>query len=416
MRLPTATLSAVVALGVTQIIAWAATVYALGVLARAISNDMGWSGPLVFGGLTCALLASGLVSTHAGRAIDRYGARTVMSIGYVFLSALLVLLSLVTSPLTYLMTWATLGVAMRLTLYDAAFAALVQIDPANGRRAISYLTLFGGFASTVGWPAAHYLEAATDWRVTFQIFAAANAMICLPLVWFVLPHRASSVTPPNAEPKLSAPTKSVTAQPPAPSAAIALEGRDRTIALGLFALAVSGSACAFGVGAVHLVALLEAEGLAVATAVALSALKGVAQVAGRVWDIAVAKWVSVMTVGRIALALLPVSFAILLAFQGSYAAALAFTLAFGISNGLVTNVRGALPLALFGPVGYGRVLGLLATPYLLLNALAPLVFALLVEAAGYDIATGALLAVVALGALAMEVLATWHRKRVKAAR
>jgi hypothetical protein len=69
---------------------------------------------------------------------------------------------------------------MRLSLYDAAFAALVQVVPSRGRRAISYLTLFGAFASTVFWVVGHYFNEAVGWRQTLVLFAAINLAICLP--------------------------------------------------------------------------------------------------------------------------------------------------------------------------------------------------------------------------------------------
>src|SRR6185503_11183251 len=117
------------------------TLYALGVLGKPIAADTGWSQSLVFGGLTVGLLASSAVSASIGRLIDRRGGRAVMSVGSILTAIGLVLLSLVTHPYAYLAVWAFLGLAMRMSLYDAAFAALVQIAPSRGRRAISYLTL-----------------------------------------------------------------------------------------------------------------------------------------------------------------------------------------------------------------------------------------------------------------------------------
>jgi hypothetical protein len=73
-----------------------------------------------------------------------------------------------------------------------------------------------------------------------------------------------------------------------------------------------------------------------------------------------------------------------------------------------------VPLALFGPKGYGVVLGILATPYLVLAALSPTLFALVVERWGYAVSEAMLLAA-GLGAyLAMEVLTVWYRRREKA--
>ena len=180
---------AVLALGFTQIIAWGTTLYALGVLGKPIAADTGWSQSLVFGGLTVGLLVSSAASTWVGRLIDRRGGRLVMSAGSVLIAIGLVVLSQVTHPYAYLAVWAFLGLAMRMSLYDAAFAALVQVAPSRGRRAISYLTLFGGLASTVFWPIGHELNAIYGWRTTLLIFAAINLLVCLPLHWFGLARR-----------------------------------------------------------------------------------------------------------------------------------------------------------------------------------------------------------------------------------
>ena len=180
---------AVVALGISQIIAWGTTLYALGVLGKPIAADTGWSQGLVFGGLTVGLLTSGAVSPVVGRLIDRRGGRAIMSLGSIATAFGLVLLSLVAHPYAYLAVWVLLGVAMRLCLYDAAFAALVQVTPSRGRRAISYLTLFGGFASSIFWPIGHALNGAVGWRQTLLIFAAINLLVCLPLHWIGLARR-----------------------------------------------------------------------------------------------------------------------------------------------------------------------------------------------------------------------------------
>jgi predicted MFS family arabinose efflux permease len=392
---------AIVALGFTQIIAWGTTLYALGVLGKPIAADTGWSQGIVFGGLTVGLLASGAVSTLVGRLIDRRGGRPVMCLGSVLVTVGLVLLALVRDPYAYLAAWAFLGLAMRMTLYDAAFAALVQVTPSRGRRAISYLTLFGGFASSIFWPIGHALNASFGWRDTLLVFAAINLLVCLPLHWFGLARRES---PAEAAP--SAPTDAAAAAMHAP-----LEGTARTIAMLLFSLIVAAGAIVFGALAVHLVPILEATGLAAGVAVIIASLKGAAQVAGRVWDLVFARRWHAIDVGRVSVAFMPLSFAVLMLAGASTWGALAFTLLFGISNGLVTIMRGAVPLALFGPKGYGEVLGILATPYLLLAALSPAAFALVVERWGYEVGEAILFAAGLFSFLAMEAMALWYRRR-----
>ena len=72
---------AVNALGITQITAWGTSYYCLGVLAKPIVAETGWSISTVFLGFSVALVTMGFISTWVGRLIDRVGARAVMSIG-----------------------------------------------------------------------------------------------------------------------------------------------------------------------------------------------------------------------------------------------------------------------------------------------------------------------------------------------
>ena len=391
--------TAVFALGIGQIIAWGTTLYALGVLGTPIMKDTGWSRTLVFGGLTAGLLVSGLISTSVGRIIDRRGGRIVMTVGSVVTAVGLGVLALVQDPWSYLAVWVVLGIAMRLTLYDAAFAAAVQVAPVRGRRIISYITLFGGFASTVFWPIGHVLEAEVGWRGTLVVFAAINLVVSVPLNFFGLARREAKTQP---EPTAPGVAPSVSDTP--------LTGAQKLVAMGLFATVMSSNAFVFGALAVHLPGILQSTGLAAGAAVSLAAIKGVAQVGGRIWEILFAKKLAPLDVGRIAVALLPVSFLLLLSAGASFTMALAFTIVLGVSNGLVTIVRGAVPLYLFGTAGYGTILGILATPYLILNAIAPAIFAAIVDAAGYAVGEIVLLAMALVGVAAMEIMAWWYAR------
>jgi predicted MFS family arabinose efflux permease len=393
---------AVCALGVAQITAWGTSYYCLGVLANPIAADTGWSRSLIYFGFTVSLLVMGVVSAWAGKAIDRYGAQAVMATGTVLASAGLLLLSLVRSEAAYLAAWAFLGVGMRLSLYDAAFAALVQVVPSRGRTAISYLTLFGAFASTVFWVVGHYLNEALGWRTTLAWFAAINLAVCLPLNWLGLARRerAGSKDAPEAAHR-------------APDAA-PLRGSARTAAIALFALVMSLNGFVFGVVTVQLVPLLEAAGLATAAAVWVASMKGFAQFGGRVVEIVFGRRLHAMTVARIAIGVLPASLVVLLLSGGNLKAVVAFTLLMGASQGVITIVRGAVPLALFGATGYGAVLGLLATPILVVNAASPTLFALIVDAFGWTTAEAVLLACAGASWLAMEAMSRWYEQRRRA--
>ena len=391
--------SAVVALGITQITAWGTSYYCLGVLAGPIVQDTGWSRGFVFLGFTVALLAMGIVSSAVGRAIDRRGARAVMTLGTVLVSAGLFALAHVKSEAAYLTVWVFLGLGMRLSLYDAAFAALVQVTPSRGRMAISYLTLFGAFASSVFWVVGHALNERVGWRQTLVLFALINLAVCLPLHWFGLARRETA-------PGAAAPTGgSATSADGAP-----LGGRARLTGIVLFALIMSLNGFVFGVISVQLVPLLEAAGLATGVAVWVASMKGVAQFAGRVVEILFARNLRAITVGRIAVGILPPSLLLLLAGTGSLPLVVAFTLLMGASQGVITIVRGAMPLALFGVEGYGAVLGVIATPVLVVNAASPTVFAWIVDRWGWSAARVALLVSCVAAWLAMELMSRWYER------
>jgi len=399
--------TAVVALGITQITAWGTSYYCLGVLAKSIGGDMGWSRGFVFLGFTVALLAMGVVSSPVGRAIDRYGGRVVMTLGTLLVSTGLLALAHVHGEAAYLAVWVFLGLGMRLCLYDAAFAALVQVAPSRGRKAISYLTLFGAFASSVFWVVGQALNERVGWRQTLVLFAVINLVVCLPLHWFGLARRETS-------PGAAAPTPASPASPDGPP----LEGRARSIAIVLFALIMSLNGFVFGAISVQLVPLRDAAGMATAAAVWVASLKGVAQFGGRVVEIVFARNLRAITVGRIAVWILPPSLLLLLLGTSRLPLVVAFTLLMGASQGVITIVRGAVPLALFGAQGYGAVLGVIATPILVVNAVSPTVFAWIVDRWGWGPARVSLLVGCSAAVVAMELMSRWyerHRRAVAAA-
>ncbi len=374
-------------------------------LAVPIAADTGWDRSVVYFGFTVALLAMGLVSTSIGRAVDRHGARRLMTLGAVLVSAGLYALSLVQSEGAYLAVWAFLGVAMRFCLYDAAFAGLVQVVPSRGRLAISYLTLFGAFASTVFWPVGHYFNEALGWRQTLVAFSAINLSVCLPLNWFGLARREA----PRETAASAAAHEAREGKP--------LEGAMRKAAIALFALIISFNSFVFGVVTVQLVPLLEAAGLATAAAVWVASMKGFAQFGGRLVEIVFGRNLRSLTVARISIGALPLSFLMLYLAGGSFYAILGFTLLMGASQGVITIVRGSLPLALFGSAGYGAVLGIIATPAALVAAASPTIFSLMVEHWGWKAAELSLVACAAASFVAIELMARWYeRNRARMAR
>ncbi len=356
------------ALGVTQIIGWGTTYYALGALSADIRAGTGWNSILIFASFSAALLISGVISRAAGRAIDNWGGRRVMAIGSALAALGCAILSVATHPAIYVLGWLVLGPAMRFILYDAAFPALTQIAGDRSRRAISYLTLFGGLASTVFWPTSHFLSEAIGWQYTFLVYAGLHLFVCLPLHVLVL----------KGKPALA----SAVIDAPAPPAYPLLTGQARTQAMILFAAVLALNGVVFSAISAHVVPLFEGLGFSGAAAVMLAALIGPSQVASRIGDILAGHRVKTMTVALIAVGLLPFSLIVFAGGSFAFSAALLFALLYGMSNGLMSIIKGVVPLSLFGREGYGLVIGTLTTPQLILNALSPTLFAFVLDAAG----------------------------------
>lgn len=379
------------ALGLTQIIGWGTTYYALGALSTDIAASMGWSKTFIFGAFSASILLSGLVSRRAGRFVDLKGGRRAMMIGSV-IAALGCAVIGIPHPVTYVIGWLILGPAMRLATYDAAFASLAQIAPAQARRAISYLSLFGGLASTVFWPLSHLLSENIGWSHTLLVYAALHILICLPLHALVLRAAKGEVAAPSTE----------------ENAEGLLAPQDRFRAMALFAAALALNGVVFAAISAHAVPLFQGLGFAGASAVTMAALIGPAQVASRLGEIMMGRKLKAMHVGLLAFGLLPIAFLVFAAGGFGLTAALAFAVVYGASNGLVTIAKGAVPLALFGRKGYGEMLGLLTAPALYLNAGAPLGFAVLLEALGPHGALMVAGAVALVSGAAMAVLARLH--------
>ncbi|MBI2713414.1 MAG: MFS transporter [Rhizobiales bacterium] len=354
---------AVPVLGVTQILAWGAIFYTPVLIVPLIAAERGWSISFAMGGFSVALLVAGLIAPFVGRSIDRFGGHVTMTVGSLIGALGLVLIVRAEHPLAYLAVWMVLGAAMSASLYDSAFATLGRIFGAGARRPITALTLAGGFASTVSWPATHILIEAVGWRGTYLIYAALLACVCAPLHALALPRgRVEAAAPAGSDTK--APDKVL---PPHGLPFILVAS-----AFAAYAFVPSGLSA-------HLLAIFARSGIDAGTVVWIGALFGPAQVGARLIEFSFGRDLHPLWVVRFALGVLLCAFVMLAVLGMSVPVAAAFALMFGGANGLVTITRGAVPLALFGASGYGRLIGRLAGPFLLMQAAAPLVMAFVLE-------------------------------------
>jgi MFS family permease len=354
---------AVPVLGVTQILSWGTIFYTPVLIVPLIAAERGWSISFTMGGFSVGLLTAGLVAPYVGRSIDRFGGHVVMTIGSLIGALGLFLIVHAAHPAAYYGVWMVLGVAMAANLYDSAFATLGRIFGAAARRPITALTLAGGFASTVSWPVTHVLLESAGWRGTYLIYAALLACISAPLHALALPRlRAEADVPRQGEAQAPA-----TVLPPHGLPFILVAS-----AFAIYAFVPSGLSA-------HLLAIFARSGIDAGTVVMIGALFGPAQVGARLIEFAFGKDLHPLWVARFALSTLLCAFVMLAVLGVSAPVAAVFALLFGGANGLVTITRGAVPLSLFGASGYGRLMGRLAAPFLLVQAAAPLVMAFVVE-------------------------------------
>jgi MFS family permease len=345
-------------LGITQMLAWGSTYYLPAVFADPICESLHLSRSWFFGIFSASLLLSGLLGPLAGRMIDRHGGRDVLACTNLMFAAGLVLLSMASSVAGLSLAWAVIGVGMGFGLYEAAFTTAAGLYGRDARNAITGITLFAGFASTVGWPASALFMDAFGWRGACLIWAALHVLLGLPLNRLLVPKAVA----PMVE------TVSDEARADVPWTMIVLAG---VFAASWFVATAM---------AAHLPRLLEALGAAPAAAVTAAALVGPAQVGARLIEFSFLRRVSPLVSARLATALHPIG-AALLAIIGAPAAIL-FTLLHGGGNGMLTIARGTLPLALFGAAGYGLRTGLLAAPARILQGGAPLLFSLVLDRGG----------------------------------
>ena len=362
------------ALGAVQILAWGTSFYIPAVFAVPIVADTGWSLGIVISGTSIGLLVAGLISPQVGRLIDHHGGRPVLTASSLLFSAGLTGLGLAPNVAFYLIAWMVIGLGMGTGTYDAVFAALGQRYGREARGPITNLTLFGGFASTVCWPLSTLMIEHTGWRTACLIYAALHVLVALPLQAAVTGRRStSSDAGGNAEPAPTGPPEEPV--------------RNERL---MFALVAAVLSVAAGIGSiviVHFMIFLQAKGVTEAAAVSYGTLFGPAQVAARVIErLFGARYHPVWTM--IASCVLMALGLGLLA--GGFPFLVLTILIYGAGYGISWIGRGTLPLALFGPVRFPRLMGKIAFPSLIVQALAPSAGAVLIERFGADTTIGLL--------------------------
>ncbi len=357
----------VAALSVTETVSWGIIYYGFPVFLQSMERALNASAVAVAGAFSLALAVTAVAAVPVGRWIDRGGPRGLMTAGSC-LAALLTFAWARTNSLVMLYAvWCGMGVAMAMTLYDPAFAAIVQWFGKHRDRALLIVTLAAGLASTIFMPFAAWLLARMGWRAAIDVLGIVLAAITIPLHALVL--RPSSLT--------QAPTGPAGSTAPAAGAG-GIPLRDAVRRAYFWTLNVTFAVGAFATVTitVHLIPFLTQRGYPQGYAAAAVGWIGAMQIPGRLLFVPVAAWLgpravtgSVFVAQALAMAMLPL--------VGRLPMLIPAILLLGAANGMSTLARASAVADAFGRRYYASVSGAIATGFNAARALAPVGAALL---------------------------------------
>lgn len=381
------------ALSVGQILVWAVMYYGFSSFVLPMQRDMGWSQPDIMGAFTLGLMVWGLATYAVGAAIDRGRGREVLTGGALLGAAGCALWSQAHSLPVLYAAWALLGLAMAMTLYEPAFMEITKRFPERYRQGITTVTLVGGFASTLSFPAVAWLQASLGWRPALLVMALALLLVA-PLHAWALRGAWKRPLMANAAPVEVAQDQATLRQ--------AMQGRTFWLLTATFTLYTFALSTVWA----HLMPAFASRGLTQAEAVAVMVWFGPAQVAGRFAFLWLGRSLNQRALGLMVLALFPCAL-VLFAWGREPAVLVAFAVLFGVANGLITIVRSNIVPDFYGREHVGRIGGAMSGIALCTRAAAPFLTAwALLGLGGY---TGLLWLLVGMGVASFALFALARR-------
>lgn len=351
----------ITALGIGQVCSWGSLYYSFPLIAEAMSVDLGWSKPSLYGAATLGLVATALTAYPVGIAIDRGYGRWVMALASFLAGCFLLLWSQITSLGTFYLAVTAIGIAQAATLYEPAFAVIARrLGPDQARSGITTLTLWGGFASTVFIPLIQWLLDQWGWREALMVLAAVNAVICAG-VYLIFIQPARDIVDRNESSKEAQREQN----------RLAVHHALRHPVFWTLLAALTLYAAMFSAFTYHMYPLFLERGLDTRSVVTAIVLIGPAQVAGRIVLSVFASRIPVRTVGLMITSLFPLIFAVLLLNLDFYGLA-TVCIAYGALNGIFTIVRGMVVPEMLSRHAYGAINGMITAPVFIAKAAAPL--------------------------------------------
>lgn len=363
-RLKELPIHCILSLGCSQIIAWASSYYLPAVIAKPMAHSLGLSPSSTYAAFSVAFVIAAFTAPCAGRFVDWWGGKKVLPFSNILFASSLLLLAQVQGPVTLFLGWALLGVAMGAGLYDMAFATVVRAYGIASSGIIAGITLLGGFASTVGWPLSHFLLERFGWQNTLLVWAGLHLAVALPCNLSLALPKAQNT--PRARAQVVPQRDTGTQQ--------------GTVLFILLAVTFACTTFSTTVMASHMPALLHLYGVGASAAIIAGMVFGPAQVSARIVQLTLLRSCNPASVSFFAALVIPLGAVFLLAWGAG--AALLVGMFHGFGNGIMTIIKGTLPLQIFGKEGYGQRQGWLFLPAGIVQACAPFLFSLCMEHVG----------------------------------
>jgi len=392
----------VLALALATTLIYAAFYYSFAAFLAFWEADFGWSKPALAGAFTLALLVSAACAPLAGTIIDRGHGRALMAGTALLGAGGLALLTQVETQWQFYALWLVIGVAMAGGLYDACFSLVTHLFPEDARRAITLITLIGGFAGPISFPVGVGIAEAAGWRIAALVLAGLVALLAAPAVWFAPMPVAKR-----------------------DRADRAAEREDRRSALGtalgtrIFWLLLVTYALGFlnhGTIVNHLLPLLSERGVSLETAVLAASMIGPMQVAGRLAMMLAERYFRppmIVVAGVTYIGLMLASAALLGAALWPVLL-IGFVVFQGAGHGLASISRPVLLAEGMGRGAFGAINGVVGAACIGAYALAPTLAALVWELGGYTLVLYASFAAAAISLATL--IAAAHARRGAAGR
>lgn len=359
-------------LGLTTIVAYGTWYYAYGVLLDPIILDTGWSETGMAATFTAGGIVVGVGALGGGWLLDRLGSRRV------FLAAALVgggalWLTSLASSLGQFALGGTVGSGAlgALAFYHVTQTTAVRIAPRAPAKAIARLTIWGALASPLYLPVTAFMIERYDWRVVIRILVVPVIVVLVATAFFV--HA------PAPDTRARRAIRSVLR-----ATAVAPERRRFVVASALAGMSMS-------IVLVYQVPVMTSLGLPLTVAASVAALRGLAQLLGRLPLTPILRWLGVRRSYQLALLAIIIGFGLLM-LSGSLAAAIAFALVAGFGIGANSPLQGIYTAELYEREVLGSAMGFTTMVYAAVGALGPAIVGALADATGsrlWAVAVGA---------------------------